>query len=179
MSNPFLGEVRPFGFNFAPNGWAFCNGQLLSISQNTALFSILGTNYGGNGQTTFGLPNLQGSVPTHQGQGAGLSQYFVGESGGTPSVTLISSEMPQHAHSLQVAEDATLKAAAPSATAWLGLATSATYYRNFANNPGNLDTPMSAQAIAVAGSSQPHNNLQPFLALNFCIAMQGVFPSRN
>jgi microcystin-dependent protein len=179
MSSPFLAEIRPFGFNFAPVGWAFCNGQLLSISQNTALFSLLGTNFGGNGTSTFGLPNLQGSVPIHQGQGVALTPRSVGEPGGVTTVVLTSNQLPQHTHAFQTAEDTTLHTAAPSNTAWLALATSATFYRNFTNNPGNLDTPMYAQAIGLQGNGLPHNNVQPYLAINFCIAMQGIFPARN
>jgi microcystin-dependent protein len=175
MSNPFVGEIRIFAGNFAPNGWALCNGQLMSISQNTALFSLLGTQFGGDGKSTFGLPDLQGAAPVHQGQGPGLSQRFMGETGGTDAVTLIHSEMPVHTHSAMgiAASDST--APSPSVV-WGSLA---------GRNPpplyqsGNPDVTMNPFALGVTGSSFPHNNLQPLLVLNFIIALQGVFPARG
>jgi len=174
MSSPFVAEIRIFGFNFAPKGWAFCNGQLMPISQNTALFSLLGTTYGGDGISTFGLPNFQGSAPMHQGQGAGLSLRDLGESAGEQTVTLLESEMPAHAHGAQAYPNA--GGQGPTNNAWSG-----------ANQRGISEyTPSSAQnvqmsplALSVTGGSLPHNNMMPYLVLNFCIALQGVFPSRT
>lgn len=173
MSNPFVGEIRIFAGNFAPNGWALCNGQLLPISQNTALFSLLGTYYGGDGRSTFALPNFQGSVPLHQGQGPGLSERFVGESGGQANVTLLSSQMPAHAHTLNSASSPGTGTPGPT-VALSAVAGGAPVYRI----PTNATT-MAAQSVGVAGGSAPHNNLQPFLVLNFIIALQGVFPPRG
>jgi len=181
MSNPFLGEIRMFGFNFAPRGWAFCNGQLLSIAQNTALFSLLGTQYGGDGQTTFGLPDLRSRVPIHQGQGPGLSNYVIGQKAGAESLTLSINEMPQHSHTVSLpcsAEDATQAAAknnypaSPAST--VGGAAVNAYTNTFSPN-----TFMGAPTSTPAGGSQPHNNIQPYLVINYCIALQGIFPSRN
>jgi microcystin-dependent protein len=174
MSDPFVAEIRIVGFNFAPTGWALCNGQLLSISQNTALFSLLGTFYGGDGKTTFALPNFQGSAPMNQGQGAGLSQRFLGEIGGASSVTLIDSELPGHTH-LVGANAGGGNQASPVGGVWSSLP---------GRTPPNLfastsNTTMSPQAFAMAGSSQPHNNMSPYLVLNFIIAMQGIFPPRG
>lgn len=173
MANPFVAEIRIFPFNFAPKGWAFCDGQLLPLSQNTALFSLLGTTYGGDGKSNFALPNLQGCVPMHPGQGPGLSLHDLGETGGSDTVTLLQSEMPNHAHSLmasnQPGED-------PQAVAEsFGRSLGANLYQ--ASNAGLV--PMADQAIAPNGGDQPHNNLQPYLVLNFCIAMQGVYPPRT
>lgn len=174
MSDPFVAEIRMFGCNFAPTGWAQCNGQLLPLSQNTALFSLLGTTYGGNGQSTFALPNLQGSVPVNSGQGPGLSDYFLGQSGGSETVTLLSTEMPNHPHAMmassQPGEDAT-----PTAEA-LARSVNASLYQPTTN--ANV-VPLSGQAVAPAGSSQPHNNMMPYLVINFCIALQGIFPPRG
>jgi microcystin-dependent protein len=170
--DPFVAEIRIFPFNFAPRGWAFCNGQLLPLSQNTALFSLLGTTYGGNGQTTFGLPNLQGSVPMHKGQGPGLSQHSLGEISGSETVTLLQTEIPAHTHTLRaLLDDADL--AIPTAGRSLGKATSNLYAAVAPN------TQMAFEALAPAGGSLPHNNLMPYLTLNFCIALQGVFPPRS
>ena len=174
MSDPFVAEIRMFGCNYAPTGWAQCNGQILPLSQNTALFSLLGTTYGGNGQSTFALPNLQGSVPVNAGQGPGLSDYFLGQSGGSGTVTLLSTEMPNHPHAMmassQPGEDAvpTTEAMARSVNASL--------YQPTTN--ANV-VPLSAQAVAPAGSSLPHNNMMPYLVINFCIALQGIFPPRS
>ena len=172
MTDPFLAEIRLFPFNFAPKGWAFCNGQLLPISQNTALFSLLGTTYGGDGITTFALPNLAGRVPMHPGQGPGLSMHDLGEEGGTATVTLLASEMPAHTHALTAsATDAGERSPAGQLPAnELGSINS------FAA-PGGA-TAMAAQAVASTGGSQPHNNLQPSLVLTFAIALQGIYPSR-
>jgi microcystin-dependent protein len=175
MSNPFVGEIRIFTGNFAPVGWAECDGQLLPISQNTALFSLLGTQFGGDGKSNFGLPDLQGSVPIGQGQGPELSARFIGEVGGTADVTLLQTEMPFHNHPIQ--GNAVSDHTAPDPTVlWGSLA---------GRNPpplyqsGNTDVTMNPLALSVSGSSFPHNNLQPLLVLNFIIAMQGVFPTRS
>ena len=171
MADPFVGEIRMFGFNFAPTGWAQCNNQLLPISQNTALFSLLGTFYGGNGQTTFALPGLEGSVPIHQGQGNGLSEYFIGQSGGADFVTLIQSEIPMHNHAMNCSlDDGDIKI--PTPTRSLAKSSGGAIY----TSPSN--TIMNVQACSIAGGSLPHNNLMPYLVLNFCIALQGVFPAR-
>ena len=173
MSSPFVAEIRIFGFNFAPKGWAFCNGQLMPISQNTALFSLLGTTYGGNGISTFGLPNLQGSAPLHPGQGAGLSLRDLGESGGEQNVTLLASEMPAHAHGALGFAGAGGQGPTNNAWADANQRGISEYAPSSAQN-----VPMSPQALSVTGSSFPHNNMMPYLVLNFCIALQGIFPSR-
>jgi microcystin-dependent protein len=175
MADPFVAEIRIFGFNFAPRGWAFCNGQLLPLSQNTALFSLLGTTYGGDGKSTFALPDLQTRVPMHPGQGPGLSLYDLGETGGTAAVTLVPSEMPAHTHTMSV-QTATLGATAAPAGNTLGRPASGKLYVTAAN-PALVT--MSPSMLAPAGGSQPHNNLQPYLTFNFCIALQGVFPPRG
>jgi len=177
--DPFVAEIRIFGFNFAPTGWAQCNGQLLPISQNTALFSLLGTFYGGDGKSTFALPDLEGNVPTSSGQGAGLQQWFIGEQQGSDTETLLLSEIPAHTHSFQ-AINANGTSADPS-QAVLGKGFydngasggAAAFYQTAAPN-----VTMRPDAIGVSGSSLPHNNLMPYLVLNYCIAMQGVFPPR-
>jgi microcystin-dependent protein len=175
MADPFVAEIRIFGFNFAPKGWAFCNGQLLPISQNTALFSLLGTFYGGDGKSTFALPNLQASAAVGQGQGPGLSEYFIGQQGGSEFVTLLESEMPAHAHN--IGANATIgDNNAPGPGVSLARSNNATAYQNVTNQ--NV-VQFSPQAISVAGGSLPHNNMMPYLTLNFCIAMQGVFPPRG
>ncbi|HEY0320624.1 MAG TPA: tail fiber protein [Pyrinomonadaceae bacterium] len=175
MADPFVAEIRIFPFNFPPTGWAFCDGQLMPISQNTALFSLLGTFYGGDGKSTFALPDLQGSVPVHQGQGKGLSEYFLGQQGGSETITLLTSEIPIHTHiQMATVEDGTQGTLSQGIT----LATSvngALYQKNVS---ANLVT-MNFQALSVAGNSLPHNNMMPYLTLNFCIALQGVFPPRT
>jgi microcystin-dependent protein len=172
--DPFVGEIRVFPFSFAPTGWALCNGQLLSISQNTALFSLLGTYYGGDGKATFALPNLQGSVPLGVGQGAGLSAYDLGGAGGAQSVTLLASEMPMHTHVLRGSSDpATVRR--PGSDRALAASTDGAVY---ADAGAGSPTPMSPQEVATAGGDQPHNNMQPTLMFNFCIALRGVFPPR-
>lgn len=173
MADPFVAEIRAFPFNFAPKGWAFCDGQLIPISQNTALFSLLGTFYGGDGKSTFALPNLQGNVPINQGQGAGLSDYFIGEETGSETVTLLSSEMPLHTHSLKAST--TQDSSTPAGSS---LGQGELIYQTLATPPNNL-TNMNFQAISIAGSNFPHNNMMPYLTLNFCIAMQGIFPARG
>jgi microcystin-dependent protein len=171
MSDQYLGEIRMVGFNFAPYGWALCNGQLLSISQNTALFSLIGTYYGGDGVTTFALPNLQSRTPIHQGQGLGLSPYVIGQVGGTENVTLTTQQMPQHNHNVNVFN-------APGTTNrsggnYLADSTSGNIYQTAANQTLNVN------AIGMTGNSQPHNNIQPYLCITFVIALQGIYPSRN
>ena len=174
MSEPFIAEVRIFAGNFAPRGWAFCNGQLLPISQNTALFSLIGTTYGGDGRTTVGLPNLQGRAPMHPGRGPGLTQRRLGETGGAAQVTLTEQQMPQHTHQLRaVSEDGEENAPAGNYTA--ATEPNRRIYRT------NLDglTPMANEALQGAGDGQPHDNRQPSLVLNFIIALVGIYPSRG
>jgi microcystin-dependent protein len=171
MATPFVGEIRMFGFNFAPQGWAMCNGQLLPISQNTALFALIGTFYGGNGTNTFALPNLQSSVAIHQGQRSGLSPYQIGEAGGVENVTLTQGQMPTHSHPVE-ANSSPATGTRPSGTV-LARTTANVY----AAAPDT--TTMNAGTIGSTGSSQAHPNIQPYLVLNFCIALNGVFPSRN
>ena len=184
MADPFVAEIRIFAFNFAPHGWAQCNGQLLPISQNTALFSLLGTTYGGNGSSTFALPNLMGSIPLHVGRnqpGPGLSVYDLGQQAGTPTVTLLQTEMPTHVHS-------------PTATTTIGSVTTSANNQPAQASAGNFQqntkglfyspvttpaTQLPVQSLGQSGGSQPHNNMMPTLFLNYCIAMQGVFPARN
>jgi microcystin-dependent protein len=171
MADPFVAEIRLFGFNFAPRGWAFCNGQLLPIAQNTALFSLLGTNYGGNGVNNFALPDLQGRVPRGTGQGPGLSNVDLGEQGGSASVTLTVDQVPSHAHVVRginapaTENDPQDHVLALPTTPGMG-----------AFAPGSGGTPMAA--VEPVGGNLPHNNLQPSLVVNFCIAMQGVYPPR-
>ncbi len=174
MADPFVAEIRIFAFNFAPTGWAFCDGQILPISQNTALFSLLGTTYGGNGQSTFALPNMQGNAPMHPGQGPGLSLHDLGETGGSQFVTLLEAEMPSHSHGL-MSLPAVGDAQSPQANTFARV-TGAQPYLAPASAPL---VPMAFQAIGIAGGSLPHNNMMPFLTLNFCIALQGVFPPRT
>jgi microcystin-dependent protein len=171
MAEPFIGELKLAAFTFAPRGWAFCNGQLLPIAQNTALFSLLGTTYGGNGQTTFALPDLRGRVPVHSGSGG---QVQLGEQGGTETVTLTSSQLPAHSHVLNGSSDLANASvpggALPAAKPRGGLSRYAT---------GASDTVMSPGSVGVAGGGQPHNNMQPYLVLAWLIALEGIFPSRN
>jgi microcystin-dependent protein len=177
MSDPFVAEIRIFPFNFPPKGWAFCDGQILPISQNTALFSLLGTTYGGNGQSTFALPDLQGSAPMHPGQGPGLSLHDLGETGGSENVTLLTSEMPLHPHTVGRASDQPADSVTPVATVW-ALGGSVRAVVNL-YNPGPPTAAMKSDVIQPTGGSLPHNNMQPYLTLNFCIALQGVFPPRT
>lgn len=175
MADPFVGEIRMFSFDFAPTGWAFCQGQLLPLSQNTALFSLLGTTYGGDGKSTFALPNLQGNMPMHPGQGQGLSQHYLGEMAGQDAVTLLTNEIPPHTHNLHpaIAADASVNMAAPSSTVSIGVAPT----RAFTSQAGN-SVQMAPTQLGMAGGNLPHNNMPPYLALNFCIALQGIFPPR-
>ena len=172
MADPFVAEIRIFPFNFAPTGWAFCDGQILPISQNTALFSLLGTTYGGDGKSNFALPNMQGNAPMHPGQGPGLSLHDLGETGGSVTVTLLESEIPSHSHALMASlSDGTDTNGGNELLAkGIGVGQYAV--------PGGL-VQMSPNAIAPAGGDQPHNNMQPYLTLNFCIALQGVYPPRT
>lgn len=173
MADPFVAEIRIFGFNFAPTGWAFCNGQIMPISQNTALFSLLGTTYGGDGKSTFALPDLQGNAPLAPGQGPGLSLYDLGQIGGSETVTLLQSEIPAHTHTIRVGED---PGDVPTpATSTLTVSTGGFAYSASASPATN----MSPNALAPTGGSLPHNNMMPYLTLNFCIALQGVFPPRG
>ncbi|HYL93623.1 MAG TPA: tail fiber protein [Alphaproteobacteria bacterium] len=174
MSNPFVAEIRIFAGNFAPTGWALCNGQLLPISQNTALFSLLGTTYGGDGKSTFALPNLQGSAPMQQGQGPGLSQRVLGETGGEQSVTLLVTEMPAHSHSAQCVS-AGGGTNSPQNAIWAGGGRGAPPMYTPAGNTAS----MSPFAVSQTGGNLPHNNMPPFLGLTFIIALQGVFPARS
>jgi microcystin-dependent protein len=166
----FLGEIRMFGGNFAPEGWAFCNGQIMAIEENTALFSLIGTYYGGDGVTTFALPNLQSRIPIHQGQGAGLSSYQVGQAGGTENVTLATQQMPQHNHSA-------------TASAGGGVSNPANSYWGSSPNTKqyapSTNATMSANALGVTGGGQPHANVMPYLTISFIIALEGIYPSRN
>jgi microcystin-dependent protein len=182
MAEPFLGQISMFGFNFAPSGWALCNGQIMAISQNTALFALLGTTYGGDGVTTFALPNLQSRVPLHWGQGPGLSTYDIGEVTGVENVTLISPQIPAHTHVAVATVNAAASALAPTDDPTGGVPCGGSGQNIYAPAPDNT-TKMNAGMVGVvvqpAGGSQPHSNIQPILAITFCIALQGVFPSRN
>jgi len=177
MSDQFLGEIRIFGYNFPPRGWAMCNGQLLPISQNTALFSLLGTFYGGDGKSNFALPNMQGNVPVGSGQGAGLSDYVLGETTGSATVTLLQSELPQHAHGLN-ADTSTGTSANPSG-ALISVPAINPRQPHAMYSSSSANSAMLAGNLLPTGGSQPHNNLQPYLVVNFCVAMQGIFPARN
>ena len=171
MAEPFLGEIRMFGFNFAPSGWAFCNGQLLPISQNTALFSLLGTTYGGNGTSTFALPNLQSRVAVHMGEGSGLSDYVLGQNGGSETTTLLESQLPAHSHVVNVDNGA---GSFEKPAGHVPARSSAKAYARTSDG-----STLNASTVSTTGSNQPFNNLQPYLVLNFCIALQGIFPSRS
>ena len=177
MADPFVAEIRIFPFNFAPKGWAFCNGQILPISQNTALFALLGIVYGGDGKSTFALPNLQGSSPMHPGQGQGLSLRDLGQIGGAQTVTLLQSEMPVHVHFVGRARAADGDSVTPVGSVWAqsaaGRGSAALYHE--APATGTVNPTLS---LSVTGGSLPHNNMQPYLTLSFCIALQGVFPQR-
>ena len=172
MADPFVAEIRIFPFNFAPKGWAFCDGQILPLSQNTALFSLLGTTYGGDGKSNFALPNMQGNAPMHPGQGPGLSLHDLGETGGSDTVSLLESEIPSHSHGFIVSQsDATDQSPVNELlAAGVGIGQYGT--------PGAI-TQLSSNALAPAGGDQPHNNMQPYLTLNLCIALQGVYPPRT
>jgi microcystin-dependent protein len=175
MAEPFIGQIIIAGFNFAPRGYATCDGQLLSIAQNTALFSLLGVTYGGNGQTTFGLPDLRGRVPIHQGQGPGLTNRTMGELSGTENVTLLTANLPSHSHSL-IANSSAGNQGAPVTGSALA-ASSARGTNNYSSAAPN--TVLAAQSVGNAGNGQPFSIMQPYLVVNYAIALQGIFPSRN
>jgi len=172
MADPFVAEIRIFPFNFAPRGWAWCDGQLLPLSQNTALFSLLGTTYGGDGKSNFALPDLQGRAPMHPGQGPGLSLHDLGETGGSETVTLLESEIPAHSHgvSASVADGTNQTPVGEKLATGVGIGQYA---------PTGSLTSLNPNALAPAGGDQPHNNLQPYLTFYFNIALQGVFPPRT
>lgn len=174
--DPILGQLMLVGFNFAPKGWAFCNGQLMSIAQNSALFSLLGTTYGGDGITTFALPDLRGRVANHFGQGPGLSNYTQGEASGTETVTLLSTEIPAHNHPVY-ANNTTGNTNSPEGAILAAFGTSLPPEGPYTS--GNPNTTLGANAVGPTGGSQPHNNLSPFLTLNYIIATQGIYPSRS
>ncbi len=173
MSEPYLGEIKMFAGNFAPRGYALCDGQLLSISQNDALFSLFGTIYGGDGRTTFGLPDLRGRVPVHEGQGAGLSDRRIGAKGGAETVTLSANNIPSHTHELQTAGTGTT--ASPAGATFANPSGTTLPYKA----GGPLNANFGNKAVSSAGGSQSHTNLQPTLCINFIVALVGIFPSRN
>jgi microcystin-dependent protein len=175
MADPFVAEIRIFPFNFAPKGWAWCNGQLLPLSQNTALFSLLGTTYGGDGKSTFALPDLQGRAPMHPGQGPGLSLHDLGETGGSETVSLLQSEIPAHTHALRADAADPADVQAPQAAVVLARSSGGNAYST--STAGLVS--MAPEALAPAGGDAPHNNLMPYLTFYFCIALQGVFPPRT
>jgi microcystin-dependent protein len=179
MSSPYVGEIRAFGFSFAPSGWAFCNGQSMSIAEFQTLYAVIGTIYGGDGVNTFNLPNLQGNVPMHWGNGPGGFNTTIGQVQGTPTVTLTVAQTPQHLHTITVQDVASggelEKTAAPGPNNWLGPADPQFLY----TAGPTITTAFAPNAITPVGGSQPHENMQPYLAVNFCISLFGVFPSRN
>lgn len=173
MADPFVAEIRIMGFNFAPKGWAFCEGQLLPISQNTALFSLLGTTFGGDGKSNFALPDMQGRAPMHPGQGPGLSLYDLGQTSGTETVTLLTSEIPGHNHTMSFNSNVIGKSNLPEGKVFAksGIPDASVYSTNQPNKQGG--------ELAPVGGDQPHNNMQPYLVMNFLIALQGIFPPRT
>ncbi len=181
MGEPYLGEISLGGWNFAPHGFALCNGQLLPISQNTALFSLLGTDFGGDGQSTFALPDLRGRVPVHMGQGPGLSSYNIGQAGGAETVTLTLGQLPSHNHYMYVNSGGPTTSnpggAFLASGPYTGSGPNATELKLY--NPGNNGAQLNSSAIDNAGGNQGHSNIQPFLAVTYVIAMQGIYPSRN
>ena len=175
MADPFVAEIRIFPFNFAPKGWAWCDGQLLPLSQNTALFSLLGTTYGGDGKSNFALPNLQGSAPMHPGQGPGLSLHDLGETGGSETVTLLQAEIPSHSHNMRANNsDGTSPTPTSNVSAGPGADRDLFLYKD-----GTPNATMNPGASGISGGGQPHNNLMPYLTFYYCIALQGVFPPRT
>jgi microcystin-dependent protein len=181
MSAPFVGQIAIVGFNFSPQGWAFCQGQMLAIVQNTTLFSIIGNTYGGNGKTTFALPNLQG-VPVGPGQPPQRSGYDLGQAGGEAAVTLTTQQLPTHSHAFNAVTDQATRGAPEGgqlAKAWQAQAQTDNVMSFYSDHPGNAKTALASNAIAASGSGHPHNNMQPYLALNYCIALQGVVPPRD
>jgi microcystin-dependent protein len=179
MADPFVAEIRIFPFQFAPKGWAWCNGQLLPLSQNTALFSLLGTTYGGNGKSNFALPDMQGNAPMHPGQGPGLSLYDLGQTGGSETVTLLESEMPAHVHVMRGQQDPGDLFQPQVGGIGNSLARSSANGSAYQSTTNTNVVPMDPLALTPAGGSLPHNNMMPYLTLNFNIALQGVFPPRT
>jgi microcystin-dependent protein len=179
MAEPYVGEIRCFGFNFAPQGWAACNGQLMSIAQNAALFTVIGTTYGGDGSTTFGLPNLQGRVPMHWGNGPSGFNTVIGQTQGQTDVTLATTETPAHTHAVTAQEigsgGVVLRTPQPNTNSWLASSNPDGVY----NSSPTINTAFASNTINVQGGSQPHTNMQPYLVLNFCMALEGIFPSQN
>ena len=175
MADPFVAEIRIFPFNFAPKGWAWCNGQLLPISQNTALFSLLGTTYGGDGKSNFALPNMQGNAPMHPGQGPGLSLHDLGQTGGSETVTLLESEMPAHSHAMQ-AQNQPAQLPGPASDRTLARSSGGFAYKP---TPFTTVVQFSPLMLAPTGGDQPHNNMMPYLTFYFNIALQGVYPPRT
>jgi microcystin-dependent protein len=171
MSSPYIGEIRMFGGNFAPQGWAFCDGQQLAISQYEALFNLIGTTYGGDGMQTFALPDLRGRVPVHMGQGPGLSNYMIGQNGGSEIVTLTVNQLPQHLHQA-LAQSLPGSQMSPANGVW-----ASSNLNQFSGN--NANTVMNDQAVGSAGGNQPHDNMLPFQCISFIIALEGVYPSQN
>jgi microcystin-dependent protein len=177
MSEPFIAEIRIFAGNFAPRSWAFCNGQLLPIAQNTALFSLIGTTYGGDGRSTTALPDLQGRSVMHPGRGPGLTSRRLGERGGTEEVTLTESQMPNHSHTqLASSEETEFDGTPDPANAVTGVVEGG---KGIYAAPSTSPSPLASDAVANTGGTQPHNNLQPFIAINYIIALQGLYPSRS
>ena len=172
--DPFVAEIRIFPFNFAPKGWAFCDGQILPLSQNTALFSLLGTTYGGDGKSNFALPDMQGNAPMHPGQGPGLSLHDLGETGGSETVSLLESEIPVHSHAMTASTQDGLDSHPVNNLLAQGVGIA--QYTDANTGPF---TTLNDSALSLAGGDQPHNNMQPYLTLNFCIALQGVYPPRT
>ncbi len=177
MSTPYIGEIRMFGFGTrgAPNGWQGCDGSLLAIAEYDALFALIGTTYGGDGQTTFGVPDLRGRLPIHQGTGPGLSTYVVGQVAGSENVTVLPTQMPAHTHTM-VATTALATTVTPANTLLPGAVSGDSFYVNTIT--GNTAAPMSSQMLTQAGGSQPHDNTMPTLTVQYCIATQGIFPSQ-
>jgi microcystin-dependent protein len=176
MSTPFIGEIRMFGFGRTPNGWQACDGSLLAISEYDVLFNLIGTTYGGDGQTTFAVPDLRGRLPIHQGQGPGLSPYVIGQAAGTETVTLITTQIPAHTHSVQ-ATSATATSSMPGNAVMLGAISGDTMYAT--DITGLTGIPAAAQSVSVAGGSQPHENTMPTLTVQYCIAWAGIYPQQN
>src|SRR4051812_20722577 len=174
MAEPFMGQIIMAGFNFSPRGYATCDGQLMSIAQNTALFSLLGTSFGGNGVNNFGLPDLRGRAPLHQGQGPGLSDFVIGQVAGEEAHTLINTEMPMHNHLMSVSNTS---GALPSPSGNFVAASSSNQTALY--RPASDGSTLNPQSIGLAGGNQPHNNMQPYLVINFCIALEGIYSSRN
>jgi microcystin-dependent protein len=173
MSDPFLGEIRMFGFNFPPSGWALCDGQLLTISQYSALFALLGTQFGGNGSTNFALPNLQSRVPVHMGTGPGLSPYIIGQAGGNENTSVLIGNMPNHTHLVQCNTGGGNQASPANGFPAVESTGTSLDYSNAA------DSTMNSAMVEAVGGGTPINNIQPYLCVNFCIALEGIFPSRN